>query len=99
MKKAVGAVAGEVKTDAAGFGKCHLIPTSHDKQTAIARSGATKQSSWIDTARFAHLAMANVQSIADTGIRSFGGRCSGTASYRQAPRNDTSKSQPSLPDA
>ena len=37
-----------------------VIPTSLGKQTVIARSVATKQSSWIATARFAHLAMTSV---------------------------------------
>jgi hypothetical protein len=37
-----------------------LIPTSLDQQTVIARSAAKKQSSWIATARFEHLAITNV---------------------------------------
>ena len=44
------------------------IPTSLDQQTVIARSAATKQSSWIATARFEHLAITNVWKLRDVGI-------------------------------
>jgi len=45
-----------------------VIPTSFDVWTVIARSGATKQSSWIAQARFAHLVMAIVYTIRTIGI-------------------------------
>jgi hypothetical protein len=46
-----------------------VIPTALDKQTVFAsRSAATKQSTWIATARFAHLAMTHVQKMKDAGL-------------------------------
>ena len=44
------------------------IPTPRDHETVIARSVAPKQSSWIATARFAHLAMTRIKKIRAVGI-------------------------------
>jgi hypothetical protein len=46
----------------------HLMLTSLDKSAVIARSVATKQSNWIATARFAHLAMTKVKNTRDADI-------------------------------
>jgi len=56
------------------------IPTFLDSSTVIARSGATKQSSWITTARFAHLVMTIVYIIRAIGrsrwVEEFAGEAS-----------------------
>ena len=44
------------------------IPTPFEHETVIARSVAPKQSSWIATARFAHLAMTRIKKIRAVGI-------------------------------
>ena len=46
----------------------NVIPTSPCIWTVIARSAATKQSSWIATARYARLAMTKALNLRDVGI-------------------------------